>query len=235
VGAFSLATTQAAAGPADAAVHASLLATLVYRYGIPGHAATRVSDAQANGQCFFARRKTLLATGAFAAARHSLCEDITIARRLVERGEPVGFYLGPGLADVRMYAGWRDTWRNWPRSLVMRDQYFGWRQWLGLLEVLLVQAAPLPMIALHSVVRLPRPLVLVNLGLLTMRMGVLAGMAPAYRPRRYSYWASPMLDLPAAIRLIVTSLARRHVWRGRTYVREKHGRFRPTQQPGTGG
>jgi dolichol-phosphate mannosyltransferase len=79
---------------------------------------------------------------AFSAARSSLCEDITIVRRLVERGEAVGFYETEGLAEVSMYGDWREAWENWPRSLPMRDQYFGWRQAIGLLEVFFVQGLP---------------------------------------------------------------------------------------------
>ena len=151
ISSFSVATTQRLSGAADALVHPALLTTLIYRFGSPGRATKNVHKALANGQCFMSRRHTLLRTGAFQAARSSLCEDITIVRRLAECGEAVGFYEGRGLIEVRMYDDWRETWRNWPRSLPMRDKYFGWREWLGLLKVLLFQALPLPVFLLCAI------------------------------------------------------------------------------------
>ena len=76
---------------------------------------------QANGQCFFAKRSVLVASGAIAGARASRCEDVTIARRLVRAGVAVGFFEGGRWATVRMYEGLEECWRNWPRSLTMRD------------------------------------------------------------------------------------------------------------------
>jgi dolichol-phosphate mannosyltransferase len=225
--ALSVATTQRLAGAADALVHPAFLGTIVYRLGAPGHEAKRVDQVQANGQCFLARRNALLRTDAVRAARHSLCEDMTMARRLAECGERVGFYLGEGLVEVSMYGSWRDTWRNWPRSLAMRDQYFGWRGVLGLAEVLLVQAVPLPAVLLASAAGRPRWFMMANLALLLMRIGVLAGMAPAYRCRPWSYWLSPLMDLPAALRLIGSTVQKHQVWRGQAYIRRRGGRFEP--------
>jgi dolichol-phosphate mannosyltransferase len=228
--ALSVATAQRLAGAADALVHPAFLTTIVYRFGAPGHEANRTDEVQANGQCFLARRSALLRTDAVRAARHSLCEDITIARRLAECGECVGFYLGEDLVEVNMYGSWRETWRNWPRSLVMRDQYFGWRGALGLAEVFLVQAVPLPALLLGRAVKRSRWFVIVNSGLVLMRIGVLAGMAPAYRSRPWSYWLSPVMDLPAALRLIGSTVKKHQVWRGRAYIRRSGGRFEPVAQ-----
>jgi len=228
VSTFSVATSQHLSGPSEALIHPSLLTTLVYRFGQPGHPCRNPHQVQGNGQCFFSRRETLLGAQAFAAARSSLCEDITIVRRLVERGETVGFYETEGLADVSMYSDWRETWENWPRSLPMRDQYFGWRQSLGLLEVLFVQGLPLPMLilALHEA---SRRLLAVNALLLALRVGVLFGTARAYDRRPWSYWLSPLCDFPVAIRLIQSALSRRHSWRGRSYVRKSAGMFEPKE------
>ena len=76
-------------------------------------------------------------------------------RRLSQCGESVGFYEADGLVHVTMYGHWRDTWRNWPRSLPMRDQYFGWREALGLFGVMLFQALPLPIFLLAIALRAP--------------------------------------------------------------------------------
>ncbi|MET0585033.1 MAG: glycosyltransferase family 2 protein, partial [Candidatus Binatia bacterium] len=182
---------------------------------------------QANGQCFFARRETLLETEAFRAAQSSLCEDITIARRLAECGEAVGFYEADNLVDVAMYNHWRDTWGNWPRSLPMRDQYFGRREAAGLVGVLIFQALALPAFALGILFGAPPWFLALSGGLAALRIGVLFGVARAYPKRPWSYWLSPLCDLPVTLRIIQFALRRRHSWRGRTYVRRKGGVFEP--------
>lgn len=225
VDAFSVATSQAVSGRFEALVHPALLATLVYRFGIPGRATHDPSRVQANGQCFFARRALLEHTRAFDVARTSLCEDVTIARRLAESGEPVGFYEASNLVAVEMYSGGHEAWSNWPRSLPMRDRYFGWRNALGLIEVAVVQALPIPLFAAAWAFALPGWLVAVNGFLAASRLGVLAGTARAYVRRPWTYWLSPVCDLPVAVRLVTSALRRRHRWRGRLYQR-RHAHFR---------
>jgi dolichol-phosphate mannosyltransferase len=229
---FSVATLQRISGFTEGLVHPPLLTTLVYRFGIPGKATRNRHQVQANGQCFIARRATLLETEAFQAARQSLCEDITIVRHLAERGEAVGFYETTGLVEVSMYGDWRETWSNWPRSLPMRDQYFDWHEALGLLEVMIVQALPLPMLIAGSMVSAPQWFIALNTLLVLMRLGVLASVARAYQCRPWSYWLSPLCDVPAAMKLVQSALSRRHRWRGRSYVRGKSGRYEPTEDPG---
>jgi dolichol-phosphate mannosyltransferase len=225
VGAFSAATVQRLAGAAQGLVHPALLTTLVTRFGSPGHATREVSRVQANGQCFLARRALLAETGAFDAARDSLCEDVTIARRIAEAGHPVGFYESALPIPVSMYADAAEAWRNWPRSLPMRDRYFGAREALGLVEVAGVQALPLPLLALFAALGASPWLVNLELALVAVRIGMLGGMARAYADRPFSYWLSPLADLPAALRLVRCALQRRHAWRGRVYVRGSDGGF----------
>lgn len=224
---FSVATLQKLTESMDAVVHSSFLATLIYRFGIPGSATRNLHRVQANGQCFIARRETLIKTGAIRAAQSSLCEDITIARRLAEYGEPVGFYESDRLIEVTMYAHWRDIWNNWPRSLPMRDRYFGWRETTGLAEALFVQALPLPILLLGSIFSLPQWLTALNGVLFCLRLGVLAGSARAYSSRSWSHWLSPLLDLPTTIKPIRSAIAPCHQWRGRAYVRTGSGTFAP--------
>jgi dolichol-phosphate mannosyltransferase len=211
-------------------IHPALLTTLVYRFGIPGHATRNLHRVQANGQCFLSRRETLLRTEAFAHARSSLCEDITIARRIAECGERVGFYEAGALVEVAMYSGWREAWREWPRSLPMRDQYFGWREAAGLLRVLALQALPLPLFTAAWIWRAPRVWLLSTALLLLIRVGVLCGTARAYPDRPWTYWLSPLCDLPAVLRVLQSALARRHTWRGRSYTRGKGGKFAPAER-----
>jgi dolichol-phosphate mannosyltransferase len=138
----------------------------------------------------------------------------------VATGYPVGFYEAPALVSVKMYTGWRDTWRNWPRSLPMHDQFSGSSTLLGWLEIVLVQALPLPLfLLLLSVQRRRGWLLSLNDVLAAVRIGVLMGTRRAYHLPPWSYWLSPLCDVPVAIQLGRSALRRRHVWRGRILVR----------------
>lgn len=219
VSALSIATRQRLSGMAEGLLHPAMLTTLVYRFGIPGHATDCVADVQANGQCMLIAREALDAVGGFETVLSSINEDVTLARAIAASGRPVGFYESDDLVSVQMYAGWRDAWRNWTRSLPMRDRYVGRRSDVGLAEILCVQALP-PWVAVAAWLNLGRrhPLTLLNLGLSIARLGVLQGTARAYSHRPWTYWFSPLADLPVALKLIVMSRQRRHHWRGRTIM-----------------
>ncbi|MDQ3700535.1 MAG: glycosyltransferase family 2 protein, partial [Chloroflexota bacterium] len=233
VTAMSVATVQELSGWSEGLIHPALLTTLVYRFGSPGQATRRVDAVQANGQCFLCRRDALLEGGGFASSRASLCEDVTLARHLVTAGHAVGFYESDTLVSVRMYASGWEAWRNWPRSLPLRDQYAGRGAVLGLLEVTLAQALPVPLLLalLRSLRRggARRPVALflpalfllaINGGLAAVRLGILAGTARAYRRRPWSYWLSPLCDVPVATALWRSLFQRQHVWRGRAMISE---------------
>ena len=227
---FSVATSQHLSGKLEALLHPAMLTTLIYRFGSPGRARSDIHKVQANGQCFLSQRKLLLETEAFRAAQASLCEDITIVRRIAECGQAVGFYESDGLVDVTMYDHWRESWNNWPRSLPMRDQYFGWREVVGLIGSLLVQALPLPSFLLAMILPAPLWFLILSGFLLMMRIGVLFGLARAYPTKPCSYWLSPLADLPVILRIIQFALRKQHSWRGRTYVRRRGGTFEPLIQ-----
>jgi dolichol-phosphate mannosyltransferase len=218
--ALSIATLQEIEGIGIGLLHPSLLTTLVYRFGIPGKIMRRVSEVQANGQCFLFRRDVLEACGGFEVTRHSVCEDITIARTLVASGYPIGFYEAGDLVSVNMYEHWRGAWHNWTRSLPMRDQFSDLYTMFGWLEVALVQALPLPLMLLLVTTHMrSRCSLALNSILLVIRIGVLLGTARAYRRRPWSYWLSPLCDLPVAVQLVRSGLRRQFVWRGRVFVR----------------
>lgn len=219
VSALSAATLQRLSGPAEALVHPAMLATLVYRFGIPGHATDRVERVQANGQCFLVRREVLEAVGGFATVLDSVCEDVTLARAIAQAGHPVGFYETDDLVSVEMYGDWREAWQNWTRSLPMRDRFSRGAGTVGLAEVMLVQALPLALVPVFLALFGSRhPATMVNAALLCTRIGVLAGMARAYVSRPSTYWLSPLCDVPVAVRLWFMSRRRRHTWRGRHVV-----------------
>ena len=217
--ALSVATRQEIRTVGEGIVHPSLLTTLVYRFGIPGQVTTSPNRVQANGQCFLIHRELLAAVGAFAAVRTSICEDVTLARAIAASGQKIGFFEAGDLVTTRMYADGRDTLREWPRSLPLRDRYFGIAGLLGLAEVLLVQAAPLPLVLALRTISAPRWLIALNLMLVATRIGVLAGTARAYTRRPWSYWISPLFDSLAAVALLRSAFRRRHVWRGRVLIR----------------
>lgn len=217
--ALSVATRQEIRTVGEGIVHPALLTTLVYRFGIPGQVTTSPNRVQANGQCFLIHRELLAAVGAFAAVRTSICEDVTLARAIAASGQKIGFFEAGDLVTTRMYADGRDTLREWPRSLPLRDRYFGIAGLLGLAEVLLVQAAPLPLVLALRTISAPRWLIALNLMLVATRIGVLAGTARAYTRRPWSYWISPLFDSLAAVALLRSAFRRRHVWRGRVLIR----------------
>ncbi len=222
VTAFSAAPLLELSGWAEALIHPSMLTSLVYRYGLPGVVATRPGQVQANGQCFFVKRSVLLDGDAIAESRDSRCEDVTIARQLVRAGVAVGFFEGSRVATVRMYESWEECWRNWPRSLTLRDpQTSNLDLWLELAEIALVAALP-PALAVVALARGKRgALVNLNVALALARLGVLWGTRRAYSAPPVSYWLSPAFDLPVAVRLIASAFARKQTWRGRSLIAER--------------
>lgn len=221
--AFSAAPSLALSGPLETLLHPALLATLVYRRGLPGSVARTALEVQANGQCFVARRSMLVAAGAFAAAKDSRSDDLTIARRLVENGAQVGFFEGGRLARVRMYASLADCSRNWPRSLPLRDaRTTRVALSLAFAELALAQALPL-VVALATLAfrgRTDTFFFRTNLTLALARLGILAGMRRAYERPAWTYWLSPLADVPALALIVAASLNRAPRWRGRTLVPE---------------
>lgn len=228
-----VATRQVVADAADGLLHPALLTTLVYRHGIPGHDTASIHEAQANGQCSLFRREPLEQLGGFAVARDSRCEDVTMARALAAAGHLVGFHEADGLVETAMYSDWHDTWQNWPRSLTLRDRYWGLDGWLRLADVTLAQGLPLGVLAI-GLLRSPgrqhgpapatlpawRVLRTVNMVLFAMRLGILAGTRRAYVRPPVTYWLSPLVDFPVSLRLWQSALQRSHAWRGRSLVPE---------------
>lgn len=203
----------------------SLLVTLVYRFGAAG-ADADPERVMANGQCFLARRDVLLAAGGYRSARTSFCDDVTLARHLARAGRRVGFLDGSRLYDVRSYTSARDVWREWGRSLDLKDASTKWRQWADVAFLLLVQGVPLP--ALFALVLLAcsgRPLgdgarVVALLSSVTLGVRVLLqrALAPSYVHTGLSFWLSPLSDPLAAIRILLSTLRTPTQWRGRTYA-----------------
>ncbi len=221
--AFSAAPLLELSGNAEAALHPAFLATLVYRFGLPGSVPQRANEVQANGQVFLAKRSVLVASAAFSAARASRCDDVTIARHLVRAGAQVGFFEGDEIATVRMYENAAECWINWPRSLTMRDESTSLATLaLQLAEIAFVQALPLAAV-IATLARGGDTTSLffrTNLTLAIARLGVLAGTRRAYRETTNAYWLSAFADIPVALRLLQSAFGRERTWRGRRLVAE---------------
>jgi dolichol-phosphate mannosyltransferase len=200
----------------------SMLLTLVYRFGAPAPH-TPPDRVMANGQCFLARRDVLERHGGFAAARASFSDDVTLARHFARAGVRVGFLDGSRLYRVRSYASLGEMWREWGRSFDLRDATTPGRHWLDVVYVLLVQGAPLLLLATAILVPgftsapAARALAWLNTALLTIRVLMTFGIAGAYERRSAGFWLSPLSDPLAALRLVLSSLRRPSAWRGRRY------------------
>jgi dolichol-phosphate mannosyltransferase len=190
--------------------------TLVYRTGAP-EPSPAPDRLLANGQCFLVRRAVLLEHGGYAAARASFADDVFLARHYARRGVRCGFLDGSRLYRVRAYRSAREMWREWGRSIDLADTTTRSRQLFDVLFLMLVQAAPLLVLAWRVVEPLPWPLVAINLLLMSVRLSLVGAVAGSYETRGLPYALSWLAD-PAAVFRVAWSTFRRPVsWRGRAY------------------
>lgn len=193
-------------------VHPALLTTLVYRFGPVG--ATHQPPPHrlvANGQCMAFRRLALRDVGGFDAVRGSLVEDVALVRHLAARHWRIGFLDATGSLLVLGYASAAEAWRGWGRSLPLGEVTSP--AWLAadLGVVWLAQALPLVRLVARRADAL-------DLVLLALRAGTLAGTRRAYDRPSAAYWLSPLADVPAAVRLTQAALRPERRWRGRSYA-----------------
>jgi dolichol-phosphate mannosyltransferase len=204
-------------------VQAALLTTLVYRTGAPGAHGARPRRVLANGQCFLARASVLAAGGGYAPARASFSDDVTLARSYAERGWRVGFLDGSRLYVVRAYESLGQMWREWGRSIDLRDSASRARQAVDLGLLVLSQALPLPVLLVTGLWGIPDPrdvgaaLVAINAALLIVRLGVLRALAGSYDRPGLGFWLSPLADPAAVFRVALSTVRRPTQWRGRSY------------------
>jgi dolichol-phosphate mannosyltransferase len=203
----------------------ALLVSLLYRAGAVGaNGIAPPRRTMANGQCFLARRDVLLSHGGYAAARASFSDDVTLARHLAQRGVRVGFLDGSCLFRVRSYESLGEMWREWGRSIDLKDATTRWRQAGDVLLLALVQGAPAIVVLLWvlGVLKLngltSTALVIVNVAVLLIRAAMSAAIAGSYEKRRWTFWLSPLADPIAVLRVAMSSLARPRQWRGRFYA-----------------
>jgi dolichol-phosphate mannosyltransferase len=193
------------------ALHASMLATLVLRFGPADVAGWQPSPRRAvlNGQCVAARAATLRAAGGWARVGSSLVEDVALARALRADGRRLRFVDAADLLAVEAYGSAAETWRGWGRSLMAAEATS--RAWLAadLAVLWLAMALPLPL----WLARRRRA----TGALVALRLALLAGLARSYEPRGAGFWLSPLADLAVVARLTASVLRPERTWRGRTY------------------
>lgn len=207
----------------------ALLMTLLYRFDSAGVSNQAPDRVMANGQCFLCRRSVLTQLDGYTSAAGSFCDDVTLARYAAGRGFKVGFMDGAKVIRVRMYAGLAETWREWGRSIDLKDAATPAQVWGDVLLLILTQALPLPVtIGLLSypswdAVLTVKLAIGLNLCLVVIRFALLLAVYPSYYRPKFSvaallFWLSPLADPLAVLRILLSSWQTPKQWRGRMYV-----------------
>ncbi len=202
----------------------ALLVGLIYRTGVPGDPRVSADRVLANGQCFLVRRAVLLEEGGYAPVRDSFAEDVSLARHLARASAKVGFLDGSRLYDVESYESGAQMWREWGRSLDLKDATARPQRWADAVLVVAAQGLQWPLIA-WLVAAWPslapgaaRSLLAVaTAGIIATRFGILLPLRASYARRGMVWWLSPFADPLAAARLVMSSLRRPRSWRTREY------------------
>ena len=214
--------------PGEIWLQPALLMTLVYRFGAAGETSNPPERVMANGQCFFCRRSLLVQVNGYTSAKRSFCDDVTLAREIAAQGAKVGFLDGANVLKVRMYEGAAETWKEWGRSLDLKDAASPAQVWGDWLLLLLVQGLPLPLTLLLSILMsngqttlAMQSLLALNLLLVLIRIGLNFAIAPSYdlsqAKASWLFWLSPLADPLAVLRIFLSSIQTPKSWRGRTY------------------
>jgi dolichol-phosphate mannosyltransferase len=221
----------------------ALLMTLLYRFDSSGVRAQTPERVMANGQCFLCRRQVLAKLDGYTSAAGSFCDDVTLARNAAKQGFKVGFLDGAKVIRVRMYDGIAETWKEWGRSLDLKDATTRLELWGDLALLFLVQGLPLPLVLIgwswwgNSVLTLQLAIGL-NLFLVAIRFALLLAIYPSYyrvgvgdslplgtasvQENRFSlagllFWLSPFADPLAVLRIFISAFQQPKQWRGRVY------------------
>lgn len=211
-------------GVAEQALHASFLAGLVYRFGPIGPAAASPERLLLNGQCMAFRKDAMVRAGGFARVRGHLTDDVALGRLLAEDGWRIAFRDAGALLDVDMHESAADVWREWGRSIALRDVTGAGGLAADLAVVWLALALP----TARLVTGRATPL---DLGLLVQRLLLAAALRGSYARPGMGLAISPLLDVPMAVRLTWSVLRPARTWRGRTYGRTAVRRGAPPRPP----
>ncbi|TVP64858.1 MAG: glycosyltransferase [Nodularia sp. (in: Bacteria)] len=207
--------------PGECLLQPALLMTLLYRFDPAGITTEQPERVMANGQCFLCRRSVLAAVGGYNSARSSFCDDVTLARHIAAQGFKVGFLDGAKVLKVRMYEGAVETWKEWGRSLDLKDASPPAQVWGDLWLLSAVQGLPLLVVLSCLLISLNPLLLGLNVFLLVIRFAMLLAIAPSYDRKDaqggWLFWLSPLADPIAVLRIFISALHTPKEWRGRTY------------------
>jgi cellulose synthase/poly-beta-1,6-N-acetylglucosamine synthase-like glycosyltransferase len=92
----------------------SWLTTVPLRYA---ENSGRTSMAVANGQFFAVRRSALDSIGGYQSVKHSVIDDVFLARQLIASGSSGTVINGSDIAETRMYASWKEIKAGYGKSL----------------------------------------------------------------------------------------------------------------------
>ena len=201
----------------------ALLVTLIFRFGATGDRVQFTEDrVMANGQCFLSKRAKLVELNGYELAKASFCDDVTLARAAAQRGAKVGFLDGAALMQVRMYTSMQETWREWGRSLDLKDASTPSQTFADCVLLTAVQGLPLPIVIAIAIGQ-PSPSLLINslfwlnAFLVLIRCLLVFGIRTSYTEVGFWFWLSPLADPFAVLRIWISALTRPKSWRGRTY------------------
>ena len=204
---LDLLSVAARLAPGDAMarwLHASMLTTLVYRFGAPGTGGRMLS----NGQCVLVHRQAFDGWGGMAPVADSWVEDVALVRWLAARGRRVAFVDGCDLVEVEPYDSFAATWSGWGRSLGLPGVDGVGRRLLDV--AVLALAMPVPLWRL--LIGRADPIDVVAIAL---RAGTLVGTRRAFARTGPAHWCSPLADVVSVASLAIAVLPRRQRWRGR--------------------
>jgi dolichol-phosphate mannosyltransferase len=217
--------------PGELWLQPALLMTLIYRFGAVGDRYSTADRVMANGQCFFCKKSLLVSVGGYDAARGSFCDDVTLARVIAQTGAKVGFLDGANLLKVRMYEGFWETWREWGRSLDLKDATTRSQLWADLWLLTMVQGLPIVLLgilfgimsqaSLSAMTPIVSVLLLLNILLFAIRILLNVAIFASYDLSQASYqwlfWLSPLADPLATVRIWLSANQVPRSWRGREY------------------
>ncbi|MFN3926355.1 MAG: glycosyltransferase [Pseudanabaenaceae cyanobacterium] len=200
----------------------SLLVTLIYRFGATGDPAQFQRDrVMANGQCMLIKRELLAKIGGYTCAKGSFCDDVTLVRYCAQQGAKVGFLDGKNILQIRMYTSGLETWREWGRSLDLKDASTPAQLWMDCLLLLAVQGLPLPLLLLLLFTQETSLFGALLLGwngiLFLLRYLVQIVIRDSYTEVGIWFWLAPCSDPFAVFRIWLSALTRPQQWRGRDY------------------
>jgi dolichol-phosphate mannosyltransferase len=214
--------------PGEIWLQPALLMTLVYRFGAAGDLTNAPDRVMANGQCFFCKKSVLAAIGGYTVAASSFCDDVTLARAIAATGAKVGFLDGANVLKVRMYEGMAETWREWGRSLDLKDATTRSQIWADLWLLTMTQGLPIGLLGVSLMLWLGGDrswtvisAIGVNALLVVIRFALSLAIRGSYDlssgRAKWLFWLSPLADPLAVLRIWLSANQQPKSWRGRSY------------------